>query len=194
MLNWIWLFMLVIGIFVGIINGRVQETTEAIINSSKTAVELSIGLLGVMCLWTGLMSIAEKSGIVRGISKLVRPIIGFLFPQVPKNHPAIGAIVMNLVANFMGLGNAATPLGVKAMNELQKINPKKDTASNEMTMFVIMNTAAIQLIPATLIALRAAAGSTNPTQVISSIWIASICAGIVGIATAKTLSIVFKRL
>ncbi|HOM02511.1 MAG TPA: nucleoside recognition domain-containing protein [Acetivibrio sp.] len=188
MLNYIWFAMLITGFAVGIINGRIDELTQAVVDSSKSAVEISIGLLGIMCLWTGLMEVAEKSGIVRGIAKAVRPVMKFLFPGIPKGHPAGGAIVMNLVANFLGLGNAATPLGIKAMNELQKLNPNKDTATNEMSMFLVLNTACIQFIPATIIALRAAAGSKNPAEIIGTIWVASICAFIAGIIAAKILS------
>jgi spore maturation protein A len=116
----------------------------------------------------------------------------FLFPGIPKEHPAGGAIVMNLVANFLGLGNAATPLGIKAINELQKLNPNKDTATNEMSMFLVLNTACIQFIPATIIALRSAAGSKNPTEIIGTIWVASISACMAGIIAAKILSSFFK--
>ena len=125
MLNYIWVGMLILGIIVGVINGRIDEVTKAIVNSSQNAIELSIGLLGIMCLWTGLMGIAERSRIIEAIAKSLRPIIKFLFPEIPKNHPAAGAIVMNLAANFFGLGNAATPLGIKAMKELQKLNKHK---------------------------------------------------------------------
>lgn len=191
-LNYIWFVMLVTGFVVGIMNGRVDEITQAVVDSSKNAVEISIGLLGIMCLWTGLMEVAEKSGIVRSIAKTVRPVMEFLFPGIPKGHPASGAIVMNLVANFLGLGNAATPLGIKAMNELQKLNPDKDTATDEMSMFLVLNTSCIQFIPATIIALRASFGSKNPAEVIGTIWVASICAFITGIVAAKTLSYFFK--
>lgn len=191
-LNYIWFAMLIIGFFVGIMNGRVSEVTQAVVDSSKSAVEISIGLLGIMCLWTGLMEVAEKSGIIRGIAKAVRPVMRFLFPGIPKGHPAGGAIVMNLVANFLGLGNAATPLGIKAMNELQKLNSNKDTATNEMSMFLVLNTACIQFIPATVIALRSASGSKNPAEIIGTIWVASICASTVGIIATKILSSFFK--
>jgi spore maturation protein A len=192
LLNYIWFGMLVFGIIVGILNGRVDAVTQAIVDSSKNAIELSIGLLGIMCLWTGLMSVAEKSGVIRTISRTVRPVLKFLFPGIPKDHPASGAIVMNLVANFLGLGNAATPLGLKAMGELQKLNKNKDTATNEMSMFLVLNTACIQFIPATVIAVRSAAGSKNPTEIIGTIWVATICASIAGIITVKSLS-VFRR-
>lgn len=193
MLNYIWFGMLVFGIIVGILNGRVDAVTQAVVDSSKSAIELSIGLLGIMCLWTGLMGVAEKSGIIRMISRAVRPILKFLFPGIPKDHPASGAIVMNLVANFLGLGNAATPLGLKAMGELQKLNRNKDTATNEMSMFLVLNTACIQFIPATVIAVRAAAGSKNPTEIIGTIWVATICASIAGIITVKILSMLRRE-
>ncbi len=188
MLNYIWVGMLIIGFVVGMMNGRINEVTKAAIDSSKTAVELSIGLLGIMCLWTGLMNIAEKSGMIRYLSRLARPVLGFLFPGIPKGHPAMGAVVMNLAANFLGLGNAATPLGIKAMGELQKINPSKDIATNAMCMFLVLNTSAIQLIPATIIALRSAEGSANPAEIIGTIWVASICATITGVVSVKILS------
>jgi spore maturation protein A len=185
MLNYIWFGMLVVGFVVGILNGRIELVTQAAMGSAKTAVELSIGLLGVMCLWTGLMNIAEKSGLVRYISRIVRPVIGFLFPELPKKHPAVGAIVMNFVANFLGLGNAATPLGIKAMNEMQKVNPQKETATNAMCMFLVLNTSAIQLVPTTVIAIRHQYNSANATEILGTVWIASSCAMIIGIIAAK---------
>ena len=194
MLNYIWFGMLVLGFITGIINGRLQEVTQAAVASAGKAIDLSIGLLGVMCLWTGLMNIAEKSGIVRYIAGIVRPVLHFLFPEIPANHPAMGAIVMNLVANFFGLGNAATPLGLKAMTELQKLNRGRDSASNAMCMFLVMNTAAIQLIPATVIALRAEAGSANPAEVIATIWVASVCATITGILAVKFMSLKGRKI
>jgi spore maturation protein A len=192
MLNYIWFGMLVIGFIVGIMNGRIEAVTQAAIDSSKAAIDLSIGLLGVMCLWTGLMGIAEKSGLVRYLARLARPVLRLLFPEIPKGHPALGAIVMNLVANFFGLGNAATPLGLKAMSELQKLNKDKTTATNSMSMFLVLNTAAIQLIPATIIAVRSAAGSKNPAEVIVTIWVASVSATIAGVIAVKLLSSIYK--
>lgn len=177
--------MLVAGFIIGIINGRVDEITSAALGSAGKAVELSIGLLGIICLWTGLMQIAEKSGIVSAISKLLMPLLRFLFPGVPKNHKAMGAIVMNLSANFLGLGNAATPLGLKAVSELQKLNRSKDTATNEMCMFLVLNTSVIQLIPATVLAVRADAGSANPAEIIVTTWIASLCASVAGIVIVR---------
>jgi len=188
MLNYIWSGMLVAGFIFGIINGRIAEVTKAAVESAGKAIELSIALLGIMCLWTGLMAIAEKSGGIRIISRLFRPLLRVLFPGIPKNHPAMGAIVMNLSANFLGLGNAATPLGLKAMNELQKLNPDKSRATDAMCMFLVLNTAAVQLIPSTVIAIRTNAGSANPAEIITAVWIASICATLAGIAAVRIFS------
>jgi len=182
-----------IGFAFGIVNGRLDDVTKAAMDSAQTAVTVCIGLLGVMCLWTGLMKVAEKSGLIRIIGRAVRPVLVFLFPEIPKDHPALGAIVMNLVANFLGLGNAATPLGLKAMKELQSINKDKKTATNAMCMFLVLNTAAIQLVPANIIALRTSAGSKKPAEIIICIWIASVCATIMGIIAAKMLSAVWKK-
>ncbi len=193
MLNYIWMGLLLIGFAVGIANGRINEVTKAAMDSAQSAVTVCIGLLGVMCLWTGLMKVAEKSGLVTGISRLVRPVMTFLFPGIPKDHPALGAIVMNLVANFLGLGNAATPLGIKAMNQLQTLNKDKKTATDSMCMFLVMNTAAIQLVPASIIALRTSAGSKKPAEIIVCIWIASVCATVMGIIAAKLLSKVWNE-
>jgi spore maturation protein A len=187
MLNYIWLGMLIIGFVIGIINGRIEDVTKAAINSAGKAIELSIGLLGIMCLWTGLMGIAEKSGMIKIIAKIFRPLLKMLFPEIPKKHPAMGTIVMNLAANFLGLGNAATPLGLKAMADLQELNPRKDIATNAMCMFLVLNTSAIQLIPATVIAIRTDAHSANPAEIIITVWIASICATIAGITAVKLL-------
>lgn len=192
MLNYIWMGLLLIGFIAGIANGRIDEVTKAAMDSAQSAVTVCIGLLGVMCLWTGLMKIAEKSGLVTAIGRVVRPVLSFLFPDIPKDHPALGAIVMNLVANFMGLGNAATPLGLKAMKELQTLNNDKKTATDSMCMFLVLNTAAIQLIPANIIALRTAEGSKKPAEIIVCIWIASVCATIMGVIAAKLLSRVWN--
>ena len=188
MLNYIWMGMLIIGFVVGMLNGRLEQVTQAAFNSAGRAVELSIGLLGMMCLWSGLMHIAEKSGLLKFIARMARPLLRLLFPQIANNDKALGAIVMNLAANFLGLGNAATPLGIRAMSELQKVNRSRDTASDSMCMFLVLNTSAIQLIPTTVIALRSSAGSAVPSEITACIWIASICASITGIVAAGILS------
>lgn len=188
MLNYIWMGMLVVGFITGILNGRIEEVTQAAFTSAGRAVELSIGLLGILCLWSGLMNISEKSGLIRAVAWLARPVLRLLFPQIAKNNRALGAIVMNLAANFLGLGNAATPLGIRAMAELQKANGKSETASDSMCMFLVLNTSMIQLIPTTVIALRSDAGSAAPSEITACVWGASICAALMGIIMVKLLS------
>lgn len=188
MLNYIWMGMLVTGFIIGMLNGRLEEVTQAAFASTGRAVELGIGLLGIMCLWSGLMNISEKSGLIKAVAWLARPLLRLLFPQIAKNNRALGAIVMNLAANFLGLGNAATPLGIRAMTELQKVNGKSDTASDSMCMFLVLNTSAIQLIPTTVIALRNGAGSAAPSEITACVWVASIFATLTGITMVKLLS------
>ena len=154
MLNYIWLGMMLIAVVVGIFTGNIDAVTEAAINMAKAAVEIAIGLIGIMALWLGTMKIAEESGLIRIIARALRPITIRLFPAVPEDHPAIGSIVLNMAANILGLGNAATPLGLKAMEELQELNPNKDTATNAMCTFLAINTSSVQFIlPATVVAL-----------------------------------------
>ncbi len=188
MLNYVWIGMLMAGFIIGIINGRLEEVTQAAFISAGRAVEISIGLLGILCLWSGLMNIAENSGLIKGIAWIARPVLRLLFPQIAKNNKILGAIVMNLAANFLGLGNAATPLGIRAMTELQKVNGKSDTASDSMCMFLVLNTSAIQLIPTTVIALRSDAGSAVPSDITACVWIASICATLMGLMMVRLLS------
>ncbi|MGE5613963.1 MAG: nucleoside recognition domain-containing protein [Bacillota bacterium] len=188
MLNYIWAAMILSGFVIGALNGRLEAVTKAAVSSAGSAVELCIGLLGVMCLWSGLMKIMEKSGLVDVIAKLARPALKPLFPQIKNNGRALGAIVLNLSANFLGLGNAATPLGIKAMIELQKTNGGRDTASDAMCMFLVLNTSAIQLIPSTIIALRNDAGSAAPAEITACVWFASLCATLTGVIMAKAMS------
>jgi len=185
LLNYIWFGMIIISIIVAFFNGRLDMITKALIDSSKSAIDISIELLGMMCMWLGIMKIAESAGLIEKISSFLKPLTKIIFSKVPSNHPAMGAMLMNIVANLLGLGNAATPLGLKAMNELQKLNKTKDTATNTMCMFLIINTCSIQLIPATLIAIRSATGSKDPTMIIAPIWISSLIATTVGIILAK---------
>lgn len=193
-MNYIWAGLLVIGFIVGILNGRLEEVTKAAFSSAGRAVELSIGLLGIICLWSGMMRIMEKSGMTNVIAKLAQPFLKLIFPQLSGNDRAMGAIVMNLTANFLGLGNAATPLGIKAMAELQKVNIRKDTASDAMCMFLVLNTSAIQLLPATVIAIRSDAGSVAPAEITSCIWVVSCCSTIIGIITAGMLKRSWKAM
>ena len=160
MLNYIWFGMMFIAVIVGILTGNIDAVTQAAIDMAKTAVEIAIGLIGIMALWLGTMKIAEESGLIRIIARAIRPITIRLFPEVPEDHPAIGSIILNMAANLLGLGNAATPLGLKAMEELQELNPEKDTATNAMCTFLAINTSSVQLIlPATVVALKVAAAN-----------------------------------
>ena len=152
--------MMFIAVIVGILTGNIDAVTQAAIDMAKTAVEIAIGLIGIMALWLGTMKIAEESGLIRIIARAIRPITIRLFPEVPEDHPAIGSIILNMAANLLGLGNAATPLGLKAMEELQELNPEKDTATNAMCTFLAINTSSVQLIlPATVVALMGAAAN-----------------------------------
>lgn len=187
MINIIWLALIVIGVLTAVFKGDAQLVTDAAIESSNTAVELAIGLIGVMSLWLGLMKVAEEAGIVRAMGRLLKPIMKRLFPEVPADHPAMGSMVLNMAANILGLGNAATPLGIKAMKELQEINEDKETASNAMCMFLAINTSSVTLIATSVIAYRVAAGSKNATEIIGPTIIASIIGTAVAIATAKIL-------
>jgi spore maturation protein A len=184
MLNYIWFGMMAISVVAGIFTGRIDAVTEAAISMSKVAVEISIGLIGIMALWLGIMKIAEASGLIRIIARGLRPITIRLFPDVPEDHPAIGSIVLNMSANMLGLGNAATPLGLKAMEELQELNPKKDTATNAMVMFLAINTSSVQIIiPATVVALMGAAAS----QIFITTILATLASTITAIVMVRLL-------
>jgi len=184
MLNYIWFGMMLIAVVVGTITGNIDAVTEAAINMAKTAVEIAIGLIGIMALWLGTMKIAEESGLIQIIARALRPITIRLFPNVPEDHPAIGSIVLNMAANILGLGNAATPLGLKAMEELQELNPNKDTATNAMCTFLAINTSSVQLIlPATVVALMGAASN----QIFITTIVATGLSTIAAIIAVKTL-------
>ena len=184
MLNYIWFGMMAISVVAGIITGNIDAVTEAAISMAKVAVEISIGLIGIMALWLGIMKIAEASGLIRIIARGLRPITVRLFPDVPEDHPAIGSIVLNMAANMLGLGNAATPLGLKAMEELQELNEKKDTATNPMVMFLAINTSSVQLIvPATVVALMGATAS----QIFLTTILATLASTITAIVMVKLL-------
>ena len=184
MLNYIWFGMMLIAVVVGAITGNIDAVTGAAISMAKTAVEIAIGLIGIMALWLGTMKIAEESGLIRIIARALRPITIRLFPDVPSDHPAIGSIVLNMAANILDLGNAATPLGLKAMEELQELNPNKNTATNAMCTFLAINTSSVQLIlPATVVALMGAASN----QIFITTIVATGLSTIAAIIAVKTL-------
>ena len=184
MLNYIWFGLILISVVVGTINGRIDQVTEAAISMSKTSVEIAIGLIGIMALWLGIMKIAEESGLINIIAKLIRPITIKLFPDVPSDHPAIGSIVLNMAANIL-LGNAATPLGLKAMKQLQSLNDQKDTATDAMCTFLAINTSSVQIIlPATVVGLM---GASSSKIFITTIFATSLST-VAAIVSVKILS------
>ena len=187
MMNYIWFALMAIAFVIAIFKGTAGEVTTGAINATKTAVEISIGLVGVMALWLGIMRIAEKAGLVALLAKVMSPLLKLLFPDVPREHPAMGSIVMSLAANMLGLSNAATPLGIRAMEDLQTLNEDKETASNAMVMFMALNTASIQLIPTTIIGVLVAAGSKNPTAIIGSTLAATTIGTIAAIIATRLL-------
>jgi len=186
-LNYIWLALVVLAVAIGGWNNRLSEVTAGAFDGAKTAVTIALGLIGIMALWLGVMRLAERAGLVQRIARGLRPVMRRLFPDVPPEHPAMGSMLMNMAANMLGLGNAATPLGLRAMRDLERLNPRPGMASNAMCTFLAINTASVQLIPATAIALLAAAGSTRPTAIVGTALLATLCAATVAIISAKTL-------
>jgi spore maturation protein A len=180
-LNYIWLALIVISIVVGALNGRIEAVNQAAFEGAKTGVTVCFGLLSVLAFWMGMMRIAEKSGLLEGLARLLSPIISRLFPDVPKGHPAMGYILSNMSANLLGLGNAATPMGLKAMEELQKLNPDKQKATPAMCTLLAINTASITLIPTTMIAIRMQYGSANPVEIVGTTLLASFGATVVAL-------------
>ncbi len=172
---------------------RLGQITSAAIDAAGLAVKISIGLIGVMALWLGIMRVADEAGMIKILAKAVRPITRKLFPDIPEEHPAVGAMVMNIAANMLGLSNAATPLGLKAMEELDKLNPKKGEATNDMITFLVINTSAITIVPATAIAIRASLGSVNPQQIVVPAIISASMATLIGISTVKLIQYFDKK-
>lgn len=186
-MNVVWVALLVIAVAVGAVTGKLPAVGEAALSSAGDAVKLALGLVGVMSLWLGLMRVAEKAGLVELVSRAVRVVLGPLFRGVPRDHPALTSIFMNISANALGLGNAATPLGLKAMEDLQSLNPDKARITNAQALFVAINTASVTIVPATVIALRAAAHSKNPAEIVLPTLGATACALTAAIVAAKLL-------
>ena len=188
MLNYIWLALVLGAVVLGGATGQLKEVTTAAFDACKTAVmTLALPLAGVMALWLGVMRLAEKSGLMHALAKLLRPLMTRIFPDVPAEHPAMGSMIMNMAANMLGLANAATPLGLRAMQDLEKLNPRPGTATNAMCTFLALNTSSVQLIPASAVAILAAAGSVQPTAIIGTALIATICSTAVGLIAVKSL-------
>ncbi|WP_102345724.1 nucleoside recognition domain-containing protein [Bacillus sp. Marseille-P3661] len=174
MVNVIWVSMTVIGIIFAIINGTIEEVNAAIFEGAKEAVTICIGLISILVFWLGLMRIAQEAGLLTKLARIFQPLVVRLFPEVPKDHPAMGYILSNMISNLFGLGNAATPMGIKAMEQLKKLNGDKNTASRSMITFLAINTSSLTLIPTTIIAIRMNYGSQNPTDIVGTTLVATL--------------------
>ena len=183
MLNIVWPIFVIISFSYGIFSGNLENLNSSVFNSVNDAINLTISLLGTMCLWCGIMQIANKTSVIDKLTKILKPLIRIIFPKI--NTKIEKEISMNMIANILGLGNAATPLGLKAMKSMQEENPKKEILSDSMAMFIIINTASIQIIPTTVIAIRNSMGSSNPNAIVVPIWIASVITATAGIIITK---------
>ena len=193
MMNYIWSGMVLLSIVCAFINGKAADLTDAIIEAGNQAVTVFITLYGIMVLWGGLMKIAEKSGVTAFVGKIMYPVLHLLFPKLKKGGQELNAISMNVTANLFGLGNAATPLGIDAMHKLQLINTNKNTATDEMIVFVVMNSACMRLIPTTVAMLRSNHGSQSPMEILLPGLITSACALTVGLIVAKLYGKLHRR-
>jgi spore maturation protein A len=188
-MNVIWFILITVSVITAVFTGRLEELTKAIFDGAKAAVEISLFLLGIVSLWLGITKIIEDSGLIYRISHLFKPLITRLFKNIPDDHPAISSITLNMLANFFGLGNAATPLGIKAMQDLQSLNENKDTLTFEMMLFIVVNTASVQLIPFTVVGILSDFGSTNP----SGIVLPTICSTVISAIIAIAILFLFRR-
>jgi spore maturation protein A len=187
MLNYIWFGLMAVALVVAAVNGTAEAVTKGAVESATSAVQIAIGLVGIMTLWLGMMRVAEAAGLVSLVGRALSPLLRWLFPDVPPGHPAAGAIVLAVAANVLGLNNAATPLGIKAMEELQTLNPEKETATNAMVTLMAITTSGVQLIPATMIGVLLAAGSTNPTAIIAPSIVATFIGTVAAVIAARVL-------
>ncbi len=194
MLNWIWAVIMLLAIISGAVNGRLEQVTNAFLGGGGQAITLSLTLGGAMCVWGGIMRIADKGGLTAFFARIMTPLMRLLFPGLEPTGAACRAILMNMAANFLGLGNAATPLGIKAMNELSRANPNPDTASNHMITFVVLNTASIQLLPTTVATLRLQYGVSEPFNILPAVWLTSLGSAVVAVALSRLLNISPKKI
>ncbi len=191
-MNYIFAFLIIISIIIGALNGKLEDVTQAVLSGADLSVKVAISLIGIMAFWLGMMKIAQKAGIIKFLSKLLKPLTKVLFNEIPPESPAVGNIAMNFTANAFGLANAATPFGIKAIEELQKENIDKKSASNSMCMFLGMNTAGFQLIPTTVLAVLVSIGYKNPTEIIAPTLIVTIIAFMFAIVLSKILQKIWK--
>lgn len=188
MVNKIWGFFIVSGIICCVCTGKIDILNNEILDSTKSSLDMIIKIFPVMALWLGIMNIAKVSGLLDKVSKILYPLLSKLFPEIPKNHESLSLIASNIVANMFGLGNAATPFGLKAMKSLQEINPKKDTASRSMITFLVLNTSGVTIVPTTIISLRMMYGSSNPTEIVSACIIATLFSTTAGLIVDRLLA------
>ncbi len=193
MLNFIWLILLAGGIIYALLNGTINDISTAAFKATSDSITIAIDICGMLCLWLGFLKLAEKAGLIKIIAGLISPIVRLLFPDLAKNDPALGAIIMNIAANFLGLGNAATPFGLKAMEHLQANNPNPQVATPSMITFLVLNTSGITLIPTLVISLRAQAGSLNPSEIILPAMIATTIGTIFAIIFDRLLRYLYFR-
>ncbi len=194
MVNALWLGMMVFGILAAAAGGNIEAVTRAALDGANNAVKTSLGLIAIITFWLGIMKLAEEAGLISLISGLIAPVMRFLFPDIPRDHPAMGAIIMNISANILGLGNAATPMGLIAMQEMQKLNRgDKKTATASMCTFLALNTSCITLIPSTIIGIRVMHGSADPTEVVGTTIFATACGMTVAVAVDRVLRTVYSR-
>lgn len=193
MIKVIWGGLILVGIAVGIGTGRVEELSQTILGSAKDAAELALSMIGIYCLWMGLLRIAEKSGMIQAIARGSERLICKLFTGIRQGSEAVSLITLNLVANMLGMGNAATPFGLRAMAALQEQNPDKRRASDDMCLFIVINTASVQLLPLTIIAVRAAAGSSNPADIVLTAFLATLATAVFGVIGAKLCAGIGRR-
>ncbi len=188
MLNKIWPFFIIISFAFAIYSGNISNINSAIFSSAEQTVELCLTLLGTLCLWNGIMNIALKTSLIKKLTKFLKPLISFLFPDLKNDKKISEQVSMNIVANILGLGNASTPIGLKAISSMQEKNNDKTTLNNSMAMFILINTASLQIIPTTVIAIRSSLGSNNPSKIILAVWVATIAAFLTAITAGKILS------
>lgn len=187
MLNILWPIFIILSIIYALFCGNIEQVSNGFFESASSAVQLTLTFFGTICLWNGIMQIAKEAGLMKQLTKTLKPILTFLFPKLKKQSKAYEEIAMNFIANLLGLGNAATPLGLKAMKSLQQENTQKETLSNEMATLIVLNTASLQLIPTNVIAIRSSLGSQAPSSIIVAVWIATVVAAFVGITATKIL-------
>jgi len=187
LLNILWPLFIIVSFIYAMFTGKVNEINNGIFSSVSDAVQLAITFLGTICLWNGIMEIVKETSLINRLTNFLNPLLKILFPELKGNNQANAEISMNMIANILGLGNAATPLGIKAMKTMQRVNKNKDKLSNSMAMFIVLNTASLQLIPTNVIAIRSSLNSTNPTEIIFPVWISTIVAAVIGVCATKIL-------